>query len=671
MGPMQTSKARRLLFTGNKGDEHATDWYMFKMKMKAKLNAEGVLDTIKSAAPTEESGSSKEVIENYHINDATAVNIIMEAVEGSACRLLEYLEPVAFILWQALENRFDQNDDERRGELNRLLWSRKAIMTDTFDVDTHYTDHLSIISRLESLGTSVSSNDSRSTFMNSLPHEFDVLASAIITTDMAGIVKQLTSYHRKQQLKKAAKASSTTIATPAPTSGAIFDQNVALATTSVQQTMLCHICKRPGHFARECPIKTDNNGYNSKYNQSNPNQYSNNNQYGTGINNGNSNDNQYGHSIQNSTSNAQQGNAGHGQNGHGSSTTNGVVAGAGVYGQDARSGQWCTFHRVNDHSDHECKTQQRIRYQAQQQHQQQPQQHYSVPQSEGVVDNSYHHWHTGNNQQYQQQQQQYQQQQSHDLMSIAKDIISNNISTQGVHENDMLWFADSAASVHMVDSALLPLDCFSDITPLTGAQVITGGNTILPAVAKATYNSLIYLSDGNMASFSVSNVLMVPGLGGHLFSISTATQRGVKFMLSQETNIMSIGDTSISLISGRGLYVFRTRLNTASDSQDTVSSFPEIALATSQTPSSAMLWHRRLLATVDVKVEGDYDSEFNRETIQLCKQYATDQLTDLCFENRLHQPYTQYSSAIALTASRISVDPRSRTQAMAGPFAEQ
>jgi gag-polypeptide of LTR copia-type/Zinc knuckle len=199
----------------------------------------------------------------------------MESLDGSAIRLLEYLEPTALILWRALENRFDQNDDERRAELNRLLWSRTATMSESFDVNTHYTDHLSIIARLAALGTIVSANDSRSTFLESLPQEFDVLASAITITDMNEVVKQLTTYHRKQQLKRATERGNTSTTDMNNTS---LDQNVALAAVpmrhngSAQGGMLCHVCKQPGHFARECPVKASggnqyNNGFNDKQQQ--------------------------------------------------------------------------------------------------------------------------------------------------------------------------------------------------------------------------------------------------------------------------------------------------------------------------------------------------------------------------------------------------------------------
>jgi gag-polypeptide of LTR copia-type len=163
-----------------------------------------------SCSPT--GGATEKAVENYHVNDATAVHLIMESLDGSAIRLLEYLEPTALILWKALENRFDQNDDERRAELNRLLWSSTATMNESFDVDTHYTDHLSIIARLAALGTIVSANYSRSTFLNSLPEEFDVLASAITVTDMNKVVEQLTTYHRKQQLKRAGERGKTSTA---------------------------------------------------------------------------------------------------------------------------------------------------------------------------------------------------------------------------------------------------------------------------------------------------------------------------------------------------------------------------------------------------------------------------------------------------------------------------
>jgi hypothetical protein len=158
------------------------------------------------------------------------------------------------------------------------------------------------------------------------------------------------------------------------------------------------------------------------------------------------------------------------------------------------------------------------------------------------------------------------------LMSIAKDIMYGGNSTHGAHQGDVLWFADSAASIHMVDSTLLPDDCLSDVTPLTGAEVITGGNTILPAIATATYNSMVYLANGDTATFSVANVLLVPGLGGHLFSISRGTQKGVEFALSSELNIMTIGDNTITLVAGRGLYVFSTRLHGAQASPQVLSS---------------------------------------------------------------------------------------------------
>jgi Reverse transcriptase (RNA-dependent DNA polymerase) len=80
---------------------------------------------------------------------------------------------------------------------------------------------------------------------------------------------------------------------------------------------------------------------------------------------------------------------------------------------------------------------------------------------------------------------------------------------------------------------------------------------------------------------------------------------------------------------------------------------------------------RQNINTTELFTNGDYNAEFNMETIHQCTQYTSAQVSELCFEDKLQPPWARKLSAIALTASHISVDPRSRSQAMVGPFAEQ
>jgi hypothetical protein len=94
---------------------------------------------------------------------------------------------------------------------------------------------------------------------------------------------------------------------------------------------------------------------------------------------------------------------------------------------------------------------------------------------------------------------------------------------------------------------------------------------------------------------------------------------------------------------------------------------------TRRTAGSALLatTSRQHVNTTEVFTSGDYGSGFNMKTVRQCEQYTSAQVSELCFTDRLQQPWEKKLSAIALTASHISVDPRSRSQAMAGPFAEQ